>query len=457
MDIFHALLMSVKPNKQTVFSYEIDTTKDSSHTTQTILPFPESGYFYPDETFVDWGDNTTTTYPALSSTGFNRTHDYSVGGVYTITITCNAGMMPYFSAYNMGYSTYGQQITKILTPFMKMVECSYTGVISDYLGNIGDGSTTGQDAYKGTFYNMANLSLIPDKLFKYCPNFIGFHSTFNGCVLLQNIPNDLFKYIVPPIVNYNNFPGTTISLQACFYNCSSLLTIPTNLIRNKCINSFGSMFGGCSSLTSIPSDIFVNCEFSVGANDFRGGFLFNACTEIVTVGKVFNNCTAKNYDEDLRNISIERMFYTCVKLETLDKDLLRGQWVNYVNNVSNLCRGCPLLSGNTDGFLQDIFKDSDVSSLDSSYVFYGCNKLQLSANIFYENGITDRFSGASSVNFDYFIYRTSFTGTQGTAPDLWNQTGITSVSSSSTFAGSGNSLTSLTNYADIPTAWGGNA
>lgn len=97
------------------------------------------------------------------------------------------------------------------------------------------------------------------------------------------------------------------------------------------------------------------------------------------------------------------------------------------------------------------------SSLDSSYVFYGCNKLQLPANIFYENGITDRFSGASSVNFNYFMYRTSFTGTQGTAPDLWNQTGITSVSSFFTFAGAGNSLTSLTNYADIPTAWGGTA
>jgi hypothetical protein len=50
--------------------------------------------------------------------------------------------------------------------------------------------------------------------------------------------------------------------------------------------------------------------------------------------------------------------------------------------------------------------------------------------------------------FDRDIY----SGIQGTAPNLWACT-FGSVTSTSCFGGAGNNVTSLSNYADIPTGW----
>jgi len=57
------------------------------------------------------------------------------------------------------------------------------------------------------------------------------------------------------------------------------------------------------------------------------------------------------------------------------------------------------------------------------------------------------------MNFSSCFNRTSFTGTQGTAPTLWNATMNASSTTTSCFRGAGNSATSLTNYGSIPTAW----
>jgi hypothetical protein len=62
-----------------------------------------------------------------------------------------------------------------------------------------------------------------------------------------------------------------------------------------------------------------------------------------------------------------------------------------------------------------------------------------------------RFAG-KNIQFSACFGRDSFTGTQGTAPDLWNCT-YGSVTSASCFYGAGNSTTSLSNYASIPIGW----
>jgi hypothetical protein len=88
--------------------------------------------------------------------------------------------------------------------------------------------------------------------------------------------------------------------------------------------------------------------------------------------------------------------------------------------------------------------------------FYECNKLQLNRNIFYADGEQDtRFNNGLNHSFYYCFYRTSFTGTQGEAPDLWNCTFGGTLSKINCFAGAGNSLTSLWNYPCIPADWGG--
>jgi hypothetical protein len=90
-----------------------------------------------------------------------------------------------------------------------------------------------------------------------------------------------------------------------------------------------------------------------------------------------------------------------------------------------------------------------------SYCFYGCPKLQLSTDIFYApgSGEATRFLN-QSVNFSDCFYRTTFTGAQGTAPDLWACSfGTGTPVTTACFGGAGNSLTSLTNYASIPGTW----
>ena len=82
-------------------------------------------------------------------------------------------------------------------------------------------------------------------------------------------------------------------------------------------------------------------------------------------------------------------------------------------------------------------------------------KVQINRNIFYADGEqATRFAG-KTVDFRNCFQRGSSTGgIQGEAPDLWNCTfGL--VYSTSCFAGAGNSATSISNYASIPTAWGG--
>ena len=56
-----------------------------------------------------------------------------------------------------------------------------------------------------------------------------------------------------------------------------------------------------------------------------------------------------------------------------------------------------------------------------------------------------------TLDFSGCFYITSFSGTQGTAPQLWNYTCSGTPTSSICFLG--HSATSLTNYNAIPSGW----
>jgi len=57
-------------------------------------------------------------------------------------------------------------------------------------------------------------------------------------------------------------------------------------------------------------------------------------------------------------------------------------------------------------------------------------------------------------NFQACFSRPSFTGTQGEAPELWEcDFGSGTPTKTECYAGAGNSLTSLSNYGDIPSDW----
>jgi hypothetical protein len=91
------------------------------------------------------------------------------------------------------------------------------------------------------------------------------------------------------------------------------------------------------------------------------------------------------------------------------------------------------------------------------YVFAECLKAQFNKYIFYAEGEQGTRFLDQSISFEHAFYRSSFSGVQGTAPDLWNcdfgeETGVAPIKSTC-FGGDGNNLDSLDNYASIPEDW----
>ena len=87
-------------------------------------------------------------------------------------------------------------------------------------------------------------------------------------------------------------------------------------------------------------------------------------------------------------------------------------------------------------------------------VFQGCNKLQLRSDIFFQpEEAATRFLN-KSVDFTNAMRIGTFTGTQGTAPALWDCSYGTGTPTTTTCF-TGQTPATVTNYASIPTAWGG--
>ena len=114
---------------------------------------------------------------------------------------------------------------------------------------------------------------------------------------------------------------------------------------------------------------------------------------------------------------------------------LKGGFYGCIN-LTSLGVGCVLASGTgilTDGFYAtfygcasltsipvDLFRYNTAVSTSGFYLtFYGCPKLQALSNTFYEPGEeATRFLNQAS-DFTSAFSRTSFSGTQGVAPNLW--------------------------------------
>ena len=176
-----------------------------------------------------------------------------------------------------------------------------------------------------------------------------------------------------------------------------------------------SGFYGCSNLVSLGDTTIKPSGTGIGTDGFA--FTFNGCDSLTSIPT-----DLFRYNTAVSTVGFYQTFYGCSSLTSIPTDLFR-----YNTAVS------------TEGFYQ---------------TFYGCIKLQLNANIFYADGEeTTRFLNRVS-DFTLCFSRTSFTGTQGTAPTLWDcDFGTETPTTTDCFDGAGNSATSLTNYADIPEAW----
>jgi len=171
----------------------------------------------------------------------------------------------------------------------------------------------------------------------------------------------------------------------------------------------------------------------------------------------FRGCTNLNSLSDMINcnnglVNVNTFYFSfsyCSSLTSIPADLFKYS-IN-ANNFYATFQGCASLTS----IPTNLFRyNTSVSSFQS--IFGSCTKLQLNPLTFYAVGEeTTRFSGVT-INFTSCFDRNLFTGVQGTAPDLWDCT-FGGVTSSNAFGGFANGLSSISNYNDIPVAWGGTA
>ncbi len=239
------------------------------------------------------------------------------------------------------------------------------------------------------------------------PGLIKFQSTFNGCTSLTSLPADLFRYNTA--VSASGFYGT-------FNGCTSLTSLPADLFRYNTLVStsgFYRTFNGCTALTTLPDDLF-RYNTLVSSSGFSA--TFTGCTGITTLpADLFR------YNTLVSTSGFQEAFIDCTGLTTLPADLFR-----YNTLISD------------SGFV---------------YTLYGCNKLQLRSDIFFRPGEeSTRFLDQSPDFSSCFQLAAAFTGTQGTAPALWDCTyGTGTPVIADCFQG--HSAASVDNYSAIPVAW----
>ena len=384
------------------FSFKVAYTGAGTFT----LPINGGGAGYAHSFDVDWGDGTAhSTITAYNDA--DRVHSYAGAGTYTVVLT---GTCEWFAFNNTGDKT---KITQLLafSGDMGFKVLNFHGCTS-LTTAVALGAKASLLNASDMFRDCTALTAIPDHLFDGCSAMIGnlgFHGTFRSCSKLTSIPADLFKY---------QTGLTTNAFYSTFMGCSKLVSIPADLFRYNTgitTNAFTYTFYGCNNvaLTSIPADLFR----------YNTGITTNAFTYT---------------------------FYLCTGLTSIPTDLFRYNTEITTGGFTSTFNGCTALA--TIG--ADLFR-YNTKCLAFASTFQNCTKLQLNATIFYAVGESGTRFLNQSVSFFSLFSRTSFSGTQGTAPDLWNcNFGTGTPTKTNCFAGAGNSITSLDNYADIPVAWG---
>lgn len=453
------------------FKFQIVTTVVNQVFT---LPISGGGSGRVQKFTAYWGDTTSSVISSYNDA--NRAHTYADIGTYEVELvgicqwlnfnsatvstdkTCVRKLLEFTS--NMGFTTLSfQNCTNLdtlcpLGPLVNLTSAqnmfNYTKITAIPAG-LFDGCVNVTNM-SNVFYNCFSLVTIPAELFRYNTKVTNFSTIFQNCTSLVTIPEDLFQY--SPLGQlfsscFNNCSSLTtipndlfkynVAAQVfllCFYRCSKITSIPTDLFRYTVIaNNFGNIFSDCSLIASIPATLFSSCPL---AWNFSGAFantysLLSIPTDLFrynTAATDFSSCfSASNkittipaslFDYSISAITFYRTFYNCTSLTTAPADLFR---------LNTLC-------------------------LNFSGTFQGCSKLQVNSDLFYQAGESATRFLNKSVSFSSCFYRTSFSGTIGTAPDLWNcDFGTGTPVTTLCYGGSGNSLSSLSNYASIPGAW----
>jgi len=226
--------------------------------------------------------------------------------------------------------------------------------------------------FAGAFHLSYNITEIPESLFDNCTEVLYFSSIFRRAEALTLIPSGLFK-------NCNK----VTNFSEVFYECGLVTTVPENLFRSSEVTSYSTSFAH-SGLTSIPSNLFVSASkctsflrtfksidattiptslFSncVSASDFGQTFmesnidtippgLFDSCSYALDFDYTFADTYITSIPNNLfyNNVNIRNFtstFKDCISLINIPSNFVNNN--DEVTNFSTMFDGCTSLTGSS--------------------------------------------------------------------------------------------------------------
>lgn len=107
------------------------------------------------------------------------------------------------------------------------------------------------------------------------------------------------------------------SFSSCFYNCTELTSIPSDLFTNNPeVSNLSRCFQNCTGLTSIPERLFANNTKVINFNR-----CFSGCTGLTSSTPIDNDGTPLyNRSEEKEGYSIVTIYNLCFRSCTLMSD-----------------------------------------------------------------------------------------------------------------------------------------
>ena len=230
-----------------------------------------------------------------------------------------------------------------------------------------------------------------------------YSNMFSGCTSLTTIPSNLLPATTLSSYCYKNMfsgctslttipklPATTLKFicyAGMFSGCTSLTTIPSNLLPATTIESscYQNMFNGCTSLTTIPNLPATTMK------DYCYQYMFSGCTSLTTIPSNLLPATT------LADSCYQYMFQRCTSLTTVPKlpaTNLKSQC------YESMFERCTSLVETPGGWY---LPAQTINYASCRSMFAYCSKLQKMA-VAYSGTI-------NSTNWESFLYNVSRTGT----------------------------------------------
>lgn len=307
--------------------------------------------------YVDWGDNTITTYAELSTTSSYLTHTYT-----------NTNPDNHTKAYLI--KIYATKLARVFysggitLPQLKVNVDGVSGSMPLYYD---EDTSAAQSVHSPLFGLTSMIKFISKELFYRNLQITNFDYAFYASSQLTEIPEDLFIHHVDAVSFNQTFRSLAItsipsklfnnntkvtSFTSTFSSCQNLLEIPETLFKyNTLVTTFDNVFSQCTKVTSIPANLFsTNTKVEI----FRYSFYY---TGILTIpNTLFRNNTA---------VAIFLgVFSDCSSLHTVPMDLFSSN-----NSVTNFSRSF-FNNSNITSSVPTLWTRGNVTTYSSC--FYNC-------------------------------------------------------------------------------------